>query len=126
MWGVGWLEIGVILVVAVLVLGPERLPRMISQAAQWLRVIKAQAASARDDLMSAADLDSGLTDDLKRTMSDLAEFHPKRIAGSIISSVTEPIDDAVQSAKNAAAPPDSTTPPDPPKKSTPQSYDDIT
>lgn len=129
--GVGWLEAGVILVIAVLVLGPERLPRMIAQAAQWLRVIKAQASAARDDLMAAADLDPSMTDELKRSVSELAELHPKRIAGSLINGVTGPVNEAVQSAKDATrpggtAPRQEASRPDAPPTAPPASYDDAT
>lgn len=97
-FGVGWLEFVVIALVAVMVFGPERLPRFIAQAAQWVRVIRAQATSARDDLMAAADIDPALTDDLRQSISDLADLHPKRMASSLLSDVTEPFKDAAAGA----------------------------
>ena len=80
----GW-ELVVIGLVAVLIFGPDRLPRMISEAASWLRVFRTQATKARSDLMGAVDLDPSLTDDLRQTFSDIAELHPKRIASSLIN-----------------------------------------
>lgn len=102
-FGVGWLEIGVIGVIAVLVFGPERLPRMIAQTAQWVRVIRAQATSARDDLMAAADIDPALTSDLRRSVSELAELHPRKMASSLLSEVSAPFTDAARTAKDLSS-----------------------
>lgn len=108
MLDIGFPELVVILVIAVLVFGPERLPRMISQGAQWLRVIKAQATAARDDLMNAADLDPQTAGELHRSMSELAELHPRRLATSLLQDVTGPVTAAVNAGKDAAGLPAST------------------
>ncbi|HEY7857503.1 MAG TPA: twin-arginine translocase TatA/TatE family subunit [Candidatus Nanopelagicales bacterium] len=105
LFDVGPLELLVILVIAVLVFGPERLPRMITQGAQWLRVIKAQATAARDDLMTAADLDPDVAGELRRSMSELAELHPRRLATSLLQDVTGPVTAAVAAGKDAAGVP---------------------
>ena len=105
MLDVGPWELLVILVIAVLVFGPERLPRLISQGAQWLRVIKAQATAARDDLMTAADLDPEVAGELRRSVSELAELHPRRLATSLLKDVTGPVTAAVTAGKDAAGVP---------------------
>lgn len=46
----GWGESAVLLVLALLVFGPERLPRMAAQAARALRQFKQMAAGVTDDL----------------------------------------------------------------------------
>lgn len=124
MFGVGWMELGVIGVIAVLVFGPERLPRMIAQGAQWVRVIRTQATAARDDLISAADIDPKLTEDLRRSVSELAELNPRRMASSLFSDVTSPFTDAVGSVNGRTAPSSPVTPkPAPTTPGAPIAYD---
>lgn len=48
--GLGWMEIGTILVVAMLLFGPERLPSMARQAAQWVRIVRQMANDAKSEL----------------------------------------------------------------------------
>lgn len=55
----GWPEIGVILVVGLLVFGPERLPDMARQAAQWVRTIRRMADDAKNSLSSEFENDFG-------------------------------------------------------------------
>ena len=52
MFGVGLLELTVIALVAIVVLGPERLPELARQAAQLIHKARAMAHSARDELRS--------------------------------------------------------------------------
>ncbi len=46
----GWAEIGLILVVGLLVFGPDKLPGMARQAAQMVRTVRKMAENAKDDL----------------------------------------------------------------------------
>ena len=50
MFDVGLLELAVIALVAILVLGPDKLPDLARQAAQLLHKARSMATSARDDL----------------------------------------------------------------------------
>ena len=50
MFDVGLLELAVIALVAVIVLGPERLPELARQAAQLIHRARGMATSARDEL----------------------------------------------------------------------------
>jgi sec-independent protein translocase protein TatB len=103
-------EFLVIALVAVLILGPDRLPKAIAEGSRWLRALRDQAANARREIVDAADLDPSITDDLKKTMSDLSELHPRRLASSILSD-PGPTTAAAAAAQQASAP---AVPPVPP------------
>lgn len=74
-----------IALVAVLILGPDKLPKAIASLVQWARVLRTQATNARREIVAAADLDPTITDDLKQSVKDLADLHPRRLAASILS-----------------------------------------
>ena len=52
MFGIGLPELMVIVVVAVLVFGPDRLPDFARQAGRFIRQLRAFATNARDDIRS--------------------------------------------------------------------------
>ncbi|MFF5111736.1 sec-independent translocase [Streptosporangium sp. NPDC000509] len=52
MFGLGWPEIVALVVIALLVFGPEKLPQAASQAGKTLRNLRRMANNARDDLRS--------------------------------------------------------------------------
>jgi sec-independent protein translocase protein TatB len=110
MFDIGMGEFLVIALVAVLILGPDRLPKAIAEGSRWLRALRDQAANARREIVDAADLDPSITDDLKKTMSDLSELHPRRLASSILSD-PGPTAAAAAAAQQASAP---AVPPVPP------------
>ncbi len=57
--GLGWMEIGTILIVAMVVFGPERLPGLAKQAAGFVKMLKQMAQNAK------AELSQELGDDFK-------------------------------------------------------------
>ena len=72
MFDVGFSELLVIAVVALLVLGPERLPRAARMAGLWVRRARAQWHSVRAELeseLAAEELRRSL-DDAKSTLRD--------------------------------------------------------
>jgi len=69
-FGIGFAEILVILVVALLVFGPDRLPEMTRQAASFVRDLRTMVANARRDIaVSAQDL--GIDEEDLRTLRAL-------------------------------------------------------
>ncbi len=74
---VGWGEMTVLLLLALFVFGPERLPGLAKEAGQFLRKTRLML--------------KGLTDDLKTELGpevgdlDLASLHPKRFVESIFN-----------------------------------------
>jgi sec-independent protein translocase protein TatB len=88
LFDIGPLEFLVIAVVGVLIVGPERLPKMLAEGLKWLQVLRVQATNARREIAAAADLDPALTDELRRSVSEIADLHPKRLAASFFDDVT--------------------------------------
>ncbi|WP_327089551.1 sec-independent translocase [Nonomuraea sp. NBC_01738] len=52
MFGLGWMEIGALIVIGLLVFGPDKLPQAASQAGRTLRNLRRMATNAREDLKS--------------------------------------------------------------------------
>lgn len=50
MFNLGWFEIVALVVIALLVFGPDKLPQAAAQAGKTLRNLKRMASSAREDL----------------------------------------------------------------------------
>jgi sec-independent protein translocase protein TatB len=101
---IGMGEFLVIAVVAVLILGPDKLPRAITEGLKWLRVLRTQALNARRDLVAAADLDPSITDDLRNSVRDIADLHPRRIVSSVIDDVSRASSPSPPAVPPAVAP----------------------
>ena len=80
---IGFGEIVVIVVIALLVFGPDRLPKVAADAARTLRQVREMAASARKDLVDA----SGLEDDgeMAQTVRDLRDLDPRRAMQGVLT-----------------------------------------
>ena len=85
---IGLGEIIVIVVVALLVFGPDRLPKVAADAARMLRQVRLMAASARKDLVDAA----GLEDDgeMSQAVRDLRDLDPRRAMQGVLSDDPAP------------------------------------
>ena len=57
MFDIGFSEMAVVAVIALLVLGPERLPRVAKQAGQWLGKLQRYVADVKTDINRQMDLD---------------------------------------------------------------------
>lgn len=100
MFDIGLGEILVLGVLALLIFGPEQLPKVAAQAGRAVRQLRETAGSARKELTEGTGLDS-IGDDLK----SLADLHPKRILSSTLSD-----SGGDKSASPAAAAPRPNTP----------------
>ena len=83
MMDMGWAEIGVLFVLALLIFGPDKLPKLATDAAGMIRKLRELAQNAQ----------SGLTDQgidvqgIKTDLQSVAELHPKKIVGSVVSDL---------------------------------------
>jgi len=92
-FGIGLGEFAVIAVLAVIVLGPEKVPDLARQAARLIRRVKLLATSARDDLRS----------ELGPEFSDLElrDLDPRRM---ITKQIQEALDEVEAEEAAAKAP----------------------
>lgn len=78
---VGWSELAVILVLALFVFGPERLPHLAAEAGRLVRTAKAHLRGMTDDLKTELGPELG---DL-----DLASLHPKTFVRTLMADEHE-------------------------------------
>lgn len=85
---IGFGEILVIVVIALLVFGPDRLPKVAADAARTLRQVRRMAAEARQNLVEASGLDGD--EDVSQAVRDLRELDPRRamqgLSGEVVGS----------------------------------------
>lgn len=85
MFGIGLPELAVIIVIAVLVFGPDRLPDFARQAGRFLRQVRSFTQSARDDIRT----------ELGPEFSDfeLTDLDPRRAVRKYIANVMDEEED---------------------------------
>lgn len=91
-------ELIVMALLALLVFGPDRLPKVASDAARTLRQVRQMATVARRDLADAAGLEKD--PELAQTMRDLRDLDPRRV----LTPLDEPGPAASRSTRPGAAP----------------------
>ncbi len=115
MFDVGFSELFIIAVVALLVLGPERLPKAARLAGLWVRKARAQWYSVKSELereLAAEELKRALSEPMQDAMTSLeAARRDFDAEAQEIGRGVGGIADAVRSSPADAPPPDS--PPDP-------------
>ncbi len=103
MLDIGWAEMGVVAVIALLVIGPKELPRTMRQVAHWFGKAKGLARefqSGLDDIVREADLD-----DARQALNATRDFSPNKMLSDAIDptgSVKEEIKDIEKTAKSDA------------------------
>lgn len=85
MMDVGWGELLLLAGVALVIFGPEKLPKAAADAGRMVRKLREMASNAQNDLAPGVDV-SSIKDDLRA----VADLHPKRIMSSALSDVNAP------------------------------------
>lgn len=88
MFDIGWPEMAVIMMVAIIVIGPKDLPRMARTIGQWTGKARAMARDFQrslDDMAREADLD-----DIKKSIDKVSS--PAKMKSSLASSVKDMVD----------------------------------
>jgi sec-independent protein translocase protein TatB len=86
-FGIGLPELMVIIVVAVIVFGPDRLPEFARQAGRFIRQVRSFATNARDDIR--AELGPEFSD------FELTDLDPRKAVRKYVQDVwDEPVDES--------------------------------
>jgi len=77
---VGWGELILLAAVALLIFGPEKLPKAAADAGRMVRKLREMASSAQSDLSPGLDVEG-----LKKDLKSVTDLHPRKILGSALS-----------------------------------------
>lgn len=100
MGSLGFAEILVVTVIALLVFGPERLPELARNAGKAVARFRSEASKSVEELRRAADL-QGLDDDLRGISNDVRELR-----SSVSRSLTGPTERPPARAQDRPPPTD--------------------
>ena len=103
----GFWEMLALAVVALLIFGPERLPKMAQTAGQMLARFKREAAGTLDELKAAAELEefSDVARDLRSTSDELRSSLDLSSTMAGIAEPTKPRSAVMATASSAGPPP---------------------
>jgi Sec-independent protein translocase protein TatA len=85
LFNLGLGEIAAILVLGLLIFGPDRLPKAVQTVVGGLRRFRSAADDATRSLSDAAGWD---TTETRQTLTQLADLHPRRLASSVLDEPT--------------------------------------
>jgi sec-independent protein translocase protein TatB len=85
----GWGELLLVIVIALLVFGPDKLPKFAADAARMLRQLRRMAGNATSELREELGPELGELGDLR----ELRELHPRRLLGRTLFEDDEYDDD---------------------------------
>jgi len=101
--GVGPMELALVAVIAVIVLGPERIPEVAVQVARVVRSLRGFATDATSGLRKELDELTQEYDDLHKEFRDLRDSLNKD-ATSITEDLTRSVDESIVEASGDAPP----------------------
>ncbi len=87
MFNIGFGEVAALVVLGLLIFGPDRLPDAVQRASSLVRQLRSMAWQARQQVADAAGLDEQET---ARAVADLRELHPRRLAASVLHPAPDP------------------------------------
>lgn len=110
MFDIGWTEILIIAVVAIIVVGPKDLPRMLRTLGRYAGQLRRTAGEFRsqfDDVMRESELN-----DLRSTLQDVSDLNPiNQIRDSVTESMA-PLKESADAIKSGIETPGSARDPD--------------
>jgi sec-independent protein translocase protein TatB len=82
---IGWGEILLLGALALLIFGPDKLPKAAADAGRMVRKLREMASSAQQDITPGLDVEG-----IKADLRSVADLHPKRIISSALSDQPKP------------------------------------
>jgi sec-independent protein translocase protein TatB len=98
MLDIGWSELLVIAIVALIVVGPKELPKLLRTMAQGMAAVRRMAGDFQGqfrEAMREAELDG-----VRKTVEDLKSLNPASMIRETMESVTQPLSDAARSVSD--------------------------
>lgn len=106
MFDIGWSEMMVVAVLALIIIGPKELPRTMRTVAHWFakaRSLAREFQSGMDDIVREADLE-----DARKALTSARDLNPNKILSETVDptgAMTEEIDEVERTAKQDSAKP---------------------
>src|ERR1700761_1099803 len=94
MFDIGWSEIALIAVVALIAIGPKELPGVLRMVGQWLGKARKMAAEFQGQFQEA--MREAEMADLKKSFDEVKEAASGFGSGNIMTSLTKDVSDAMQ------------------------------
>src|SRR3982075_2615001 len=119
MFDIGWSELVVIAVVALIAIGPKELPGVLRMVGQWMGKARKMASEFQGQFQEA--MREAEMADLKKTFDEVKEAATGLASDNIMTSLQKDVGDALKNDeidKPALEPPETPTTPEPPPPAT--------
>jgi len=118
MFDIGWSELVVIAVVALIAIGPKELPGVLRMVGQWMGKARKMASEFQGQFNEA--MREAEMEDVKKAFDDIKETASGFSKNNILTSLTKDVSDAmtIDKIENLDTPPVTPTTPEPPTPET--------
>jgi sec-independent protein translocase protein TatB len=113
MFDIGWSELVVIGVVALIAIGPKELPGVLRMVGQWIGKARRMAGEFQSQFQEA--MREAEVADLKKTFDDVSQAATNIVSNNVLTSTAKEVEDALSVNTAGVGTP---TPPEPPTAET--------
>lgn len=109
MFDIGWSELVVIGVVALIAIGPKELPGVLRMVGQWMGKARRMAAEFQNQFQEA--MREAEVADMKKQFDDVTAAASSLASGNVLTSAVKDVEDALKLDTSAVATPTTPEPP---------------
>ena len=109
MFDIGWSELIVIGVVALIAIGPKELPGVLRMVGQWMGKARRMASEFQSQFQEA--MREGEVADMKKQFDDVTAAASNLASGNVLTSAVKDVEDALKLDTSAIATPTTPEPP---------------